>query len=319
VTAEFGGVDSSDFCVSNPTTTLTIIQEDAVAYFTADCLVTTATATSTSAPVTLTATIKDFTDGYPGDIRNATVTFYNLTTSSEINTTPIAVSLVNSGDPTVGTVKYDWTASINSNDPSVSYDILVIVKNYYTGTSYEAEAIGTVTIGRPGSGFITGGGYLVMSSSAGKYAGDNGTHENFGFNVKYNKAKTNLQGHINTIIRRKESDGVLHLYQVKGNAMTSLSTKMTTNSNGKESVGNPSTATYTGKCNISDVTDPFNPISVEGACTMQCCMTDCGEPGNYDSIHFVVWDHGGAMVFSSNWTGTKTIEQVLTGGNLVVH
>jgi hypothetical protein len=83
-------------------------------------------------------------------------------------------------------------------------------------------------------------------------------------------------------------------------------------------------ATYTGKANITDVTDPNVPISLGGNLIFQVDMTDRGEPGNTDSIAITVWD-GSTLLFSSNW-GTpaggalpKTNEQVLSGGNLVVH
>src|SRR5437762_7967447 len=64
---------------------------------------------------------------------------------------------------------------------------------------------------------ITGGDYLVLQNSAGTIAGDPGTKNNAGFNVKYTKSGTNLQGNINTIVR---SGG--HVYQIKGNSLSSL-------------------------------------------------------------------------------------------------
>ena len=52
------------------------------------------------------------------------------------------------------------------------------------------------------AGFITGGGYLVMSSSAGTYAGGSGSKNNFGFNVKYNNSGKNLQGKVNKMMAK---------------------------------------------------------------------------------------------------------------------
>jgi hypothetical protein len=51
---------------------------------------------------------------------------------------------------------------------------------------------------------------------------------------------------------------------------------------------------------------------------MQVTMTDMGEPGSSDTIGVTVWD-GSKLVFSSEWTGARTIEQLLGGGNVVVH
>ena len=39
-------------------------------------------------------------------------------------------------------------------------------------------------------------------------------------------------------------------------------------------------------------------------------MTDKGEPGSADSIALTLWN-GSTLVFSSNWDGAKTPEQVL--------
>jgi len=47
-------------------------------------------------------------------------------------------------------------------------------------------------------------------------------------------------------------------------------------------------------------------------------MTDKGEPGSGDSIAVTVWNKSGGLWFSSNWDGTKTVEQTLGGGNVQV-
>jgi hypothetical protein len=51
-------------------------------------------------------------------------------------------------------------------------------------------------------------------------------------------------------------------------------------------------------------------------------MTDYGTPGSGDTIGITLWDaSSGALWFSTNWVGSPpvTVEQLLTGGNLVVH
>lgn len=72
--------------------------------------------------------------------------------------------------------------------------VRVIVGGNYSALVEQA----VVTVAKPlTSSFITGGGYLLMTQSAGMYAGQLGTKNNVGFNVKYNKAGTKLQGSIN--------------------------------------------------------------------------------------------------------------------------
>ena len=147
----------------------------------------------------------------------------------------------------------------------------------------------------------------MLTNSAGLKAGDPGSNNNFGFSAKFNRGGRNLQGHINIIVRRTEADG-LHIYQVKGTVMSSLSIDPAT---GK--------ATFTGKAVIRDVTDPNNPISIDGNATIQVTMDDNGEPGSSDTLGVTVWNKNGGMWFASNWNGTLTIEQLLAGGNLIVH
>jgi len=174
-----------------------------------------------------------------------------------------------------------------------------------------------ITIYKPlGTNSITGGGYLVLTTnSAGQLAGTAGTKNNFGFNVKYNKAGTNLQGNINTIVRRKEADGIVHVYQIKGNSMTSLSANPLL----KPTSTNPSTAYYYGKANIMEITNPLSLRTVDGGATLRVSMSDAGEPGVNDMIGITVFNKAGGVWYSSNWGTVQTVEQKLGGGNLVVH
>jgi len=78
------------------------------------------------------------------------------------------------------------------------------------------------------------------------------------------------------------------------------------------------TATFNGKASIQDITDPYNPISIDGNATLQVTMTDRGDPGTKDSIGITLWNKSGGLWFSSNWNGKQTVEQTLGGGNLVM-
>jgi len=187
---------------------------------------------------------------------------------------------------------------------------------------------------------ITGGGYLVLQNSAGTIAGDPGTKSNFGFNVKYTKSGTNLQGNLNTIVRRRESDGIQHVYQIKGNSMTSLAVYQCSSANwafgqcgpnnnawvsgctGATSTS-PCKAQFNGKASIQDITNPVVPLSVPGSggSALQFNMTDYGSPGSSDTIGITLWNGTGGIWFSTNWVGSPpaTVEQLLGGGNLEVH
>jgi len=305
VTASFGG--ACPYLAKSASAPFKINCEDARPTYTGALFASTKSTNDGGATVTLSATIQDITavtgdpayDLFAGDIRKATVTFINRDNNTAIATVPIG--LVNAADTKTGTATYNWSVNIGTAD-SAQYTIGIIVTSYYTRNNSSDDTV--VTVSKPYStSFITGGGYLLIQNSAGLVAGSAGTKNNFGFNVK--NSSNGPKGNINTIIRNNG-----RTYQIKGNAMTSLATQP--NSTG-------GTATFNGKANIQDITDPLSPIAVDGNATLQVKMTDRGEPGNTDSIAITVWNKSGGLWFSSNWNGTQTVELTLGGGNLVVH
>jgi hypothetical protein len=227
--------------------------------------------------------------------------------------TATGVGLVNANDLTVGTATCNWTASIGTAD-SQSFTVGIVVEGFYTRNNAADNTV--ITVSKPIPGVISGGGNLLLTDSGGQRAGDAGTKNNFGFNIKNDR--NGPKGNINVIVRQMESDGILHVYQIKGNAMTSLSSDL------KITQNHPfSTAVFNGKANIQDITfanDPQNPrvISVDGGASLQVVMTDRGEPGTSDSIAVTLWDKNGGLWFASRWDGVKTVEQTLNGGNLQI-
>ncbi len=310
---------------------LTITQEDALAEYTGAASVATASTTSGDAVITLSATLRDITaatdnaltDPNGGDIRNARIRFVRIDNGM---VTPIInnsatngaitdglgwtkVGLVNAADLKTGTVLVKTAVNIGSADAN-QYTYRIEVSGYYQQPQANQENI-VVNVYKPLNDFITGGGHIIPMTSAGTYASDPGRKTNFGFNVRYNKTGKNLQGNINTIFRRKESDGIVHVYQIKGNSMTSLSVNA--------SVATAKTALFNGKANMTDITNPLMPVSLGGNLTLQVTMTDKGEPGVNDQIGITVYNNAGGIFYSSNWSGTRTAETVLRGGNLVVN
>jgi hypothetical protein len=183
------------------------------------------------------------------------------------------------------------------------FTVGIIVKNYYVRNSNADNQV--ITVAKPLNNFITGGGFLNLSNSSGLKAGDANSRNNFGFNVKFNSSGTNLQGNMNIITRRTEN-GVLRVYQIKGNVMSSLSVNVSSM---------PYKATFNGKASIRDITDPLNTFDVDGNATLQVTMTDNGEPGSSDQIGITVWSKNGGLWFASNWDGTRTTEKLLAGNS----
>jgi len=332
VKSDFAG--DSLYITSSDTYAFDITQEDARVTYTGLPTFATPSPTSTTATVTSSATIQDITavsssdpayDGNAGDIRNAKVTFTK--DGTPINgCIDLPVGLVNSADTKVGTATCTWSATASTSTGGTIYTIGTIVKNYYTRNSV-ADVVPVNVYIPSTTNFITGGGHLVLSSSNGQYAGNKDSKNNFGFNVKYNKAKTNLQGNLNAIFRRTEADGILHVYQIKSTSW-GTATLTVTPSTGNGCSATTATATcpisasFTAKADLYDITNPLlSPQTKAQGAPLQVTMTDYGEPGSKDTIGITLsgTSGSGGVLFSSTWNGVKTIEKVLGGGNLVVH
>ncbi|PHN02153.1 T9SS type A sorting domain-containing protein [Flavilitoribacter nigricans] len=287
-----------------------IAPEDARITYTGALFVSTANAKSSSADLLLTATIQDISltadangDDLAGNIGYTTVNFIDRD-GSVINPAPIPVLPVDADDPGVGVAVYTWEGVDIGNNDSRQFVVGVEVCGHYIRNTPEDDVV--ITVSRPLDDFVTGGGSLLLQHSAGPLAGDVGSRQHFGFNIKFNKAGTNLMGDIRALIRRTEANG-LRVYQIKGNKMTSLSTEA---SNGS--------AVFYGKANVEDVTDPNNPIPVFGNGDFQVVMTDNGNPGTLDLLGLTLYDNNGFLRYSSHWTGAETAQQLLAAGNLVV-
>jgi hypothetical protein len=302
VYAVFNSPDNNYSVSPNPATTvLTITQENATGSYNGVLFQATPSATATSATITLSAIVQDIADGSRGDIRNACISFVVDGTTVASGLKP---ALINSSDLTTGIVNYNYNANVGSTG-STSYTVGTYVGCYY---DYDYDET-VVTVYQPVGDFITGGGYIIPTQSSGSYASDAGKKTNFGFNVKYNKTGKNLQGNMNIIFRRTVN-GIVRTYQIKANSMTSLGVN----------IADPKaqTAVFVSKANLTDITNPLSPQSLGGGLTLQVNMTDKGEPGKDDMIAISLWN-GSTLLYSSNWTGTKTGEMILGGGNLVVH
>ena len=123
--------------------------------------------------------------------------------------------------------------------------------------------------------------------------------------MKYNSSGKNLQGQANIIIHANDGK----VYQIKGNAIDSLAVSGTTYPRG---------GTIVTKANLTDITNPFAPIAIGGNLKLQVDMTDAALGGQTDKVGITLWNSAGGLFFSSNWTGTTSIQQLLGRGNISV-
>ncbi|UKM66538.1 HYR domain-containing protein [Flavobacteriaceae bacterium GSB9] len=294
-TVETEFLEDASYLGSTDSDAFDITQENSNVNYIGNEITATQSTTNLTAILDLRVSIQDILDAHRGDIQNATVSFV-LDGTIIMAATPIS-QLV---DSHTGIISMAHTVELSKQSTSETYTLEILVDGYYIGSDQTV-----ITVYVPEGDFITGGGHIIPTSSAGTYPSTLGTKTNFGFNVKFNKRGTKLQGKLNFIWR---SGG--RVYQAKSNATDALGIDIQSE--------DLMYAVFTSKCNYRDITDPLNPISLGGNKIMHVKMTDKGEPGDNDEISFALWD-GNELLYASNWTGVNTIKQVLNGGNLVVH
>ncbi|HEX6683545.1 MAG TPA: M12 family metallo-peptidase, partial [Candidatus Limnocylindrales bacterium] len=269
--------------------TIKVSKEDAEATFTGDMLAFTPSGSPTTT-VHLRATVRDSSvldgsgDTAAGNVTNATVTFKEGGTT--LCNAPVGLI---GGAVTTGSAHCAVVLSLGS------HAITVEVGNYYTG-----DTLALVEVASPDGSFVTGGGYLLPTRSAGAFPADAGSPVGFAFHVTNGGGSKPPKGH--AVIGFESGDRV---YLINSTALESLGL-----GGGR--------ADLRAKANLFDITNPTNPVSVGGGLTLQITATDRGHPGSRDSLAITLWQ-GNTLLFSSHWTGAKTQELNLAGGNLVAH
>jgi hypothetical protein len=134
ITVRVGDGHPSDPRAGSVSFTIEVAPGDARPTYTGALFVSTSSQTSSTATVTLAATIRDISavdpasDPNAGDIRNASVTFVNRDTGAVIAAN-VPLNLVTAGDTRVATALYQWAVDIGSAD-SADYRIGIVVNNY---------------------------------------------------------------------------------------------------------------------------------------------------------------------------------------------
>jgi len=319
VSATFAGLDQVHYDVSQPDPiSFEITPEDAVLVYNGQEYFSTPAATNCTGIVTLMTYVGDTDDtpsGCRGDIRNARITFSNGgIPGTTLGDPDLLVGLVNPGNFQEGVAITDFThtlAGSNCSSGGETFEVWIRAGNYYTGQT-DASGVTLVTLATPGSEFVTGGGHLVLSSSAGSYAGTSGSKMNFGFNMKWNPSGKNLQGNINIIFRKMVS-GVWRTYQIKSNKINSMAVN--------QSDPNYRKAIISTKANLRDITDPANPISIGGnlSLALDAWEHTSQNNGELDKIAVTLTGSGSqGLFFSSHWVGTGTVAQIINGGKIKV-
>jgi Fe-S cluster assembly iron-binding protein IscA len=318
----FNGSNDQDNCE--------VKQEDAVVEYNGSQYFTTSSATTMGGSVTLVASLNDIDDGSDkrGDIRKSKATFRDGGPSGNVlGSANLTVGLVTPGTLTNGLSATTQSYTLNSNEAGSGgkiFQVWVGASDHYKG----ADAGPTpVTLALPGQDFVTGGGHLVVTNSAGTYAGTVNSKMNFGFTMKWNKSGKNLQGNINIVFRKWQLyNGVWQwrVYQAKSNAVNSMAV-VEVGSNGQPVSGtNPAAfrkAIINTKANLKDVTDPLNNIDLGGNHNLSLDAWDhiTANGGTSDKINVTLMGSTtNELLFSSGWSSNATQAQTITGGNVNV-
>jgi hypothetical protein len=304
---------STNFSGTSNSSSLVVTKENAGVAYAGLEYFGTASSTSSTANVEYISTLTDAADGSRGTITNAQAAFKEVVGTTEttlFGPASYAVALLSATNPTVGSartgVKSVTLTNAEFGNGGKTFDLITEAQgSFYTGRTAEHTLI---TIAVSGQDYVNGGGSVVLSQSAGSYAATAGSKMNFGFTMKWNKSGSNVQGQANIIFRRQVGS-VWRTYQVKSNAINTLGT-------GTTSVGNQ--ADFNTKANLTDVTDPLNPVTVSGALDLTVKALESTVTGAPHKIAVTLRESGGTLLFSSNWASGRTELQALNGGKISV-
>jgi len=287
--------------------TFTINPREGFTSYIGQTLFVTSGSSSTTAQVTLTASVQD-PDGL-GNVANATVTFKDLLTGNVL-AAGVKVSLVSNTNTKIGTANTIVTLSTGQYGAQ-SYLVEVILGGSYknlqqTGATpgsdpYEA-AHPFISVTIPSTiNSAQGTAILPLAARAGTYGDATGASYTIG--MKYNNKGTNPQGQVQLLLER--ADGT---YYVKSNSITSLAFFGAVNKD----------VTIYTKANIYKISGGvLTPI--DGNVTLRVDAHDGGLTGA-DTIGFTVLSSKDSTLFySNNWVydtvtkSWKTVPQPVAG------
>jgi hypothetical protein len=314
-------------CSSYVDLSLTVTKENACGSYNGTLFVNTPSLSNTSAAIHLEIAVTEEADGSAGSLANATVVFSISDGGASAKTATATYDVANS-TPSTAIFYYDTTVNLG-NALCRTLDVSWVIGGYYTNTNCP-EQLTQVTIAVPADDFSAGGGYIILTNNAyGPNVGGLGLatgKNNWGYNVKWNKSLTNLQGNFNTIIRKNG-----RTYQVKSNKPTFLKITLLQAATTTTPAKRKAEITY-GNATLKDVTDIVNGVCVnpsgcwgDGNATIYLTVEDNGEPGStgatLDRIGFGIKDKNNVLWYSTNiWSNPSSSAalQNIDGGNIQI-
>jgi len=192
---------------------------------------------------------------------------------------------------------YDAVLTVTCNFSSIPVNTYM-VKATVAGGYYTGYGEDVLVVYDPSLGFTTGGGWFTWPGTADR--------TNFGYTMKYNKQRTNIQGSLLLIRHLPDSD---EIYRVKSNALYGLAL-------GEDRSVPMGWASFSGKATYLEPDWP-EPI---GNHAFVVYVEDRNEPGTgVDRFWIEVKDKDGNVVAVMSMNRPATADTVpLQGGNIVV-
>lgn len=317
IIAAFTPADKKDFdgaCSTFPWGPLTVKPEDAFIEYTGARYFSTPSLTNYNTQLNFCAALTDMPDASRGNITKATVEFREtaidgLFDNGIIRGKDIPVVLLNLSDLTVGTAAGPmFYRNLNGNEIN-NKGTTFYVYTTAGGCYYKLSDPTLITVAIPGENYISGGGFIIPNSSAGKYRSQTGTKTGFGFSMIYNTTAQSSPGQVNIVIRG-ENDKI---YLIKSGLISSVSAYTIKNMPGKA-------ASFNSKADLKDITDPRNQVILATGLSLSVEVYDDEKNNENDAFAVTLKDNNSALLYSSNWDGSKTFSQTLAaprGGGII--
>jgi hypothetical protein len=285
------------------TAKITVTPESADAGYTGTLFVATASATATSADVTMTGQLAQQADGMPGDPTQAFVDFQlykssDLATTASDQTCRAQVSASGALSCTIRALPADnWTVVMRTATDGPQYykavSDAVVLTVYQPSTDMHAS----------GGGWIIDPGYQSLPVAI---SGAN-QHGNLGFTVRYKKGTTTPQGQAVYVFRGVDG----YTYVVKSNSWTGGGLAFGTNAAGAPFTG------FSGKANVTAFDSTGAPATGVGGGNMsyRVDVVDNATLGTPDSYAINVYTSTGKLYHQA---GTQAAPIAVSGGNLTV-
>jgi hypothetical protein len=327
-----GGSDNNYSFSYNNTGKLTVTRRQAPVAYIGQTVFFTSGSSSTSAQVTLTASVQDST-GSSGNVSNGTVTFtdvlQNKVLASNVKVTPVAGS--NGLTGTANTIVTLSTGQYGAQE----YLIEVTLNGSYTNTQQLPPPNGTATVGSapynaahaavsvlipPVTNTMQGAASIPTAgfAPAGVYRGAIGPSYTAG--LKYNKGGSNPQGQIQLVLPQPDGSVVY----VKSNSLTSIG--FVSNSDGtKDLTAYTKASLYSIKAGVTTSLDGNVSLRMDAheGCKTGATTGCSGSAG--DTIGFTVLSSkDSTLYYSNNWMydtnvlAWKTVAEAVTPGSCAV-